>query len=101
MALGETGANVKSATLASYARVESIRVSHHRSTGSIRPSLRDGVTVSFVLSPVIGLCCHHRQRNAKHCRQLDASAEAPVARFPKFVRYLRPHLHELRKAKGN
>jgi len=26
------------------------------------------LTVSFVLSLVIGLSCHHRQRNAKHCR---------------------------------
>jgi hypothetical protein len=35
------------------------------------------LTASFVLSLVIGLSCHHRQRNAKHCRQLDASVEAP------------------------
>jgi hypothetical protein len=35
------------------------------------------LTVSFVLSLVIGLFCHHRQRNAKHRRRLDASVEAP------------------------
>jgi hypothetical protein len=28
------------------------------------------LTVSFALSPVIGLCCHRRRRNL---RQLDAS----------------------------
>jgi hypothetical protein len=32
------------------------------------------LTVSFVISPVIGLCCHRRQRN--YFRQLDASVEA-------------------------
>jgi len=32
------------------------------------------LTVSFVISPVIGLFCHRRQRN--YCRQLDASVEA-------------------------
>src|SRR3954454_9801981 len=31
-----------------------------------------GLTVSFVLSPVIGLCCHRRLR----CRKLDAGVEA-------------------------
>jgi hypothetical protein len=34
------------------------------------------LTVSFELSLVIGLFCHHHQRNAQHCRQLDASVEA-------------------------
>jgi hypothetical protein len=33
------------------------------------------LTVSFVLSSVIGLSCHCRQCNAKHCHQLDASVE--------------------------
>jgi len=32
------------------------------------------LTVSFALSPVIGLCCHRRKRN--YFRQLDASVEA-------------------------
>jgi hypothetical protein len=32
------------------------------------------LTVSFVLSPVIGLCCHRRQQS--YLRQLDASVEA-------------------------
>src|SRR5437763_625644 len=31
------------------------------------------LTVSFVLSPVIGLCCHRHRRN--YFRQLDASVE--------------------------
>jgi len=34
------------------------------------------LTVSFVLSPVIGLSCHRHRRDAKHRRQLDASVEA-------------------------
>jgi hypothetical protein len=32
------------------------------------------LTVSFVLFPVIGLCCHRHQRSC--LRQLDASVEA-------------------------
>jgi hypothetical protein len=32
----------------------------HRFTGLNRHSLRDGFTVSFVLSPVTGLFCHRR-----------------------------------------
>src|SRR5690349_24002878 len=32
------------------------------------------LTVSFVISPVIGLCCHRRLRNC--FRKLDASVEA-------------------------
>jgi hypothetical protein len=37
--------------------------SHHRSTGNTRHSrTRVVLTVSFVLSPVIGLCCHRRLR---------------------------------------
>ena len=34
------------------------------------------LTVSFVLSPVIGLYCHRHPRDAKHHRKLDASAGA-------------------------
>ena len=68
---------VPDAPAALCARLESTQVSHHSSAETIRHSLRDGVTASFVLSLVIGLCCHHRRRNAKHCRQLDASVEAP------------------------
>jgi hypothetical protein len=38
-----------------------------------RHSLRDGFTVSFVLSPETGLCCLRHQRNAKASRSLDIS----------------------------
>jgi hypothetical protein len=31
------------------------------------------LTVSFVLSPVTGLYCHRRRRDAEHRRQLDIS----------------------------
>jgi hypothetical protein len=34
------------------------------------------LTVSFVISPVTGLSCHRRQRDARHRRQLDASVGA-------------------------
>jgi hypothetical protein len=36
--------------------------------------MRNGFTVSFVLSPVTGLCCHRRLR--KDFRKLDASVGA-------------------------
>src|SRR6201999_2000114 len=51
----------------------------HEHTGeaeAIRPSLRNGFTSYSVLSLVTGLSCHHRQRDAKHHRQLDASVGA-------------------------
>jgi hypothetical protein len=35
--------------------------SHHGHTGITRHSPRNGFTVSFVIFPVIGLCCHRRQ----------------------------------------
>ena len=34
------------------------------------------LTASFALSPVTGLFCHRRRRDAKHHRQLDASVGA-------------------------
>jgi hypothetical protein len=47
----------------------------HEHTGSaetLRPSLRNGFTAYFVLSPVRPeLACHRRQRDTKHHRQLD------------------------------
>ena len=96
---GNTDADVKSAALASRAKVKSTRVSHHRFTGQHRHSLRNGFTAYSALSPMIELCCH-RRRNAKALSPF-ASFEASVARFPRFVRLSRPHFRELRKAKGN
>jgi hypothetical protein len=40
------------------AKVESTQASHHGHTGNTRHSPHNGFTVSFVLSPVIGLSCH-------------------------------------------
>ena len=55
--------------------VESTRVSHHGCAEITRHSrTRMVLTVSFVLSPVIGLSCHRRRRNC--FRQLDAGVEA-------------------------
>ena len=56
-----------------------------KSTRAKSPQVRSGnpafparmvLTVSFVLSPVIGLSCHRHRRDEKHRRQLDASVEA-------------------------
>jgi hypothetical protein len=49
-----------------------------RTTGepeTSRLSLRDGFTVSFVLSPVTGLCCHRHPRDTS--RAFSASIGAP------------------------
>src|SRR5260370_40766064 len=40
--------------------VESTRVSHHRFAGTPGLPCAMVLTVSFALSPVIGLCCHRR-----------------------------------------
>src|SRR6516164_2589016 len=45
--------------------------SHHRYAETIRHSLRDGFTVSFVLSPETWLFCLRHRRDAKHRRRLD------------------------------
>jgi hypothetical protein len=45
-------------------RVESTRVSHHRFTGTPGIPCAMVLTVSFVLSPVTGLCCHRRPQEA-------------------------------------
>jgi hypothetical protein len=51
---GAGKAGCPSAPAASYAKMKSIRASHHRFTGSIRPSLRNGFNDCFVISLVIG-----------------------------------------------
>jgi hypothetical protein len=53
--------------------VVNTRVSHHRSTGTPGISCAMVLTAYFALSPVTGLSCHRRQRDAKHHRQLDTS----------------------------
>jgi len=55
--------------------VESTRVSHHERTGITRHSrTRMVLTVSFALSLVTGLCCHHRPADTS--AKLDASVGA-------------------------
>jgi hypothetical protein len=56
--------------------VESTRGSHHGHTGTPGIPYAMVLTVSFVISPVIGLSCHRHPRDAKHHRELDASVEA-------------------------
>jgi hypothetical protein len=71
---GRRESRVSDAPAASCAKVESTRVSHHRLTGSVRLSLRNGFTAYFVLSPVTGLFCHRRR--ADNSAKLDASVGA-------------------------
>ena len=68
---GEQGKPGARCTRSRACSVESTRVSHHRSTGTPGLPCATVLTVSFVLSPVIGLYCHRRQRNFFH--QLDAN----------------------------
>jgi hypothetical protein len=44
--------------------IKNTRVSHHRFTGSPGTPCAMVLTVSFALSLVTGLCCHHPQRDA-------------------------------------
>jgi len=54
--------------------VESTRVSHHGRTGITRNSrTRMVLTVSFALSPVIGLSCHRRSRKSS-CENLTPAS---------------------------
>ena len=64
-------------------RAKDARGSRHRFTGFNRHSLRNGFTVSFALSLVTGLVCHHRRCDAditcvmrRHHHRLDASVGA-------------------------
>ena len=52
-------------------KIKNIRVSHHRFTGSIRPSLHNGFTASFVLAPETGLVVSVASAMREHRRRLD------------------------------
>ena len=56
--------------------VVSTRVSHHGHAGTPGIPRAMVLTVSFVLSPVIGLSCHRRRCDTKYHHRLDASVEA-------------------------
>ena len=62
----------------------------HRFTGLNRHSLRDGFTVSFVLSPVTGFLATVVSVMRKHHRRLDASIGASG-----------PHDFAVRKSRGS
>ena len=64
------------APAASYAKVESIRVSHHRFTGSIRPSLRNGFNGLFRALPGEPGLLSPSPRNAFALSRVDASVGA-------------------------
>jgi hypothetical protein len=55
-------------------KIESTRVSHHGHTGSPGIPRAMVLTVSFVLSPVIGLVCHRHRRDAKHHHHLTPAS---------------------------
>ena len=75
---GRRESRAPDAPAASYAKVKSIRASHHRFTGN-DPAFpaRVVLTAYFVLAPETGLYCLRRRRDAKHHRQVDASVGAP------------------------
>jgi hypothetical protein len=73
------GAGKTGCALHPRSRVQKREKNAHEHTGSaeaVRPSLRDGVTVYFALSPVIGLSCHRRPQKACASHELDTSIEA-------------------------
>jgi hypothetical protein len=75
--------------------------SAHEHTGSaeaIRPSLRNGFTAYIALSPVIGLGCHRRPREALASQELDANLEASGPHdFVVRDRAARPHASSARR----
>jgi hypothetical protein len=82
---------MSNAPAASYAKVESIRVSHHRFTGSLRPSLRNGFNGFFrarpgdraLLSPwvtTLARCTGYQRRDIRPTRLRRPLAGAFVSR---------------------
>jgi hypothetical protein len=62
----------------------------HRFTGTFRHSLRNGFTVSFVLSPVIGLSCHRRRRKISSANLTPASRRQDHTTSPSASNAVRP-----------
>ena len=73
---GEQGKPGARCTRSRACRIDSTRVSHHRSTGTPGLPCAMVLTAYFALSLVTGLCCHHRPCDAKHHHELDASVGA-------------------------
>ena len=71
---GRRESRMPDAPAASYAKVKSIRVSHHRFTGSIRPSLRNGFNGFLRALPGDRALLSPSPRNAKHCRELTPAS---------------------------
>ena len=69
---GNAGARTEPA--ASRAKVKSTRVSHHRFAEHSGIPCAMVLTGCFVLSPVIGLCCHRPRAMRKHCRKLMSAS---------------------------
>ena len=70
--------------------------SHHRLTGSVRLSLRNGFTAYFVLSPVTGLSCHRHlvgqiPRNLTPASGRQDHTTSPSAPAPLVLRHHRVH----------
>jgi hypothetical protein len=62
------------APAASYVKIENIRASHHRFTGSIRPSLRNGFNGFLRALPGEPGLLSPSRRDAKHHRQLTPAS---------------------------
>ena len=71
---GRRESRMPDAPAASYAKVKSIRVSHHRFTGSIRPSPRNGFNGFLRALPGDRALLSPSPRNAKHCRELTPAS---------------------------
>ena len=71
---GRRESRAPDAPAASYAKVKSIRVSHHRFTGSIRPSPRNGFNGFLRALPGDRALLSPSPRNAKHCRELTPAS---------------------------
>jgi hypothetical protein len=56
-------------------RVKAHKRSYHRYAETFRHSPRDGFTVSFVISPVTGLCCHRRLADLSSTDLIPASGD--------------------------
>src|SRR5579863_2226441 len=77
--------------------MENTQVSHHRFAETPGFPCAMVLTVSFALSLVTGLCCHHRRAMQKHCRGLTPASgrqdhtTSPSASESLVLRHCRVH----------
>jgi hypothetical protein len=90
---------VSNAPAASYAKVKSIRVSHHRFTGSIRPSLRNGF--NGFLRALLGDRAFLSPSLTDHPANLTPASGRLLPAFRSSCAIRGPTFTKLRKARGN